>query len=162
NAREPRRRLLDLEAALVRRALDVVLDLFLLPLHLGERLLAPRLELLALERARDLLARAREEIVEIAAQVAPAAGGQAQPARTAGLGQVGRVGGGTRRRPPGRDALQEVHDRAPPAGAGGARQEQVVAGRGDVEAEVDRVERAVLADRAVQRRYVGGRLERQR
>jgi hypothetical protein len=66
------------------------------------------------------------------------------------------------RRAPGSRALQEVQDRALPAGAGGARQEEVVAGRADVEAEVDRVKRAILADRAVQRRHLGGRLERQR
>jgi hypothetical protein len=48
----------------------------LLALHLGERLLATSLELLAFERARDLLARARQQVVETAAQVAAAPGGQ--------------------------------------------------------------------------------------
>jgi hypothetical protein len=45
-------------------------------LHLRERLLATNLELLAFERARDLLARARQQFVEIAAQGAAAPGGQ--------------------------------------------------------------------------------------
>ena len=57
---EPRRRLLDLEAALACFALDLRADLLLSALHFGERLLAASLELLALERARDLLARVRE------------------------------------------------------------------------------------------------------
>ena len=76
NADEPRRRLLDLKAALARGTLDLLEDLLLLALDLAERLLAASLELLALERARDLLTCAREQFVEIAPQVAAAPRGQ--------------------------------------------------------------------------------------
>src|SRR5262249_11748075 len=120
HADDPRRGLLDLKAALSCRALDLLADLLLSPLHLGERLLAAGLELLALERARDLLTGGRQPFVEIAAQVAAAAGGQQQRARMLRLGEVVRVDEVSGRRPPAGRTLQEVQDRALPARAGGA------------------------------------------
>jgi hypothetical protein len=68
----------------------------------------------------------------------------------ADIDPIGRRGLG------GRELAQEVMDGALAARPGGASDEEVIAGRANLQAEGKRVERAGLTDRALQRGDIGG------
>ena len=162
DAHETRRRLLDGKPPLARRPLHLIADVLAAALHLGQRVLAAALELLALKRTRDVVLGEAQKFVEIGAQRPTTARRQAKRLRPLGLDEVVNVDDVVRHGAASGDPLEVVEHRALTAGAGRAGEEQVVAGGADLQAEVDRLQSSHLADRAAQRGNVRGGLEGQR
>jgi hypothetical protein len=113
----------------------------------------------ALERSRDLGSRGRDEGVHGPPELGPPARREPDRVRPVGRREVEDVDPVVGRRTLSGDALEVIADRRHPAGAGRSGHEQVVAVRRHLEAELDRVERARLADRPGKRLDLGRGLE---
>src|SRR5581483_3656864 len=104
-------------------------------------------------------AHVRDEIVDVMAELVPEPRGQAQRARPRGLAEVEHVAPVPRRRARRGDPLELHPQLRHPPGARRPRDVQVVTVRLDAEAEVHRVDRAILPHGALDGPQVGGRPE---
>ncbi len=160
--RDPDRRHLELEALLARERAQLLDEPLALLRHVGDRFALPSLVVLALEHTGDLTLRGPEQLLHVARQPASLARGERDRLRAVGLGEVVHVHPVVRARLRLGEAPEVVAYGAQPAGPGRAGDEEVVAERLDLEAELDRGERARLADRADERLDLPRRVERER
>src|SRR5581483_10195496 len=152
---DPGGRLAHGEAAVLREAVELVLERRPPLADLARELALAALVLLALEGARELALDRLDEAVHGARQAGSVPGRERDRAGAVGRGEVVDVDPVGRGRHPRRAGLEGVEHGGEAAGAGLARDEDVEAAPVDGEPEFDRVERPRLADRPDQRLDLG-------
>ena len=145
------RRLLHGQSLLAQALVQLLLYLFALCDEGAQQFVSPSVVLFALEGFWQLAAKLLDGFLEVAREQRSPAGGQPQSHRLVGLGEVVDVAPVRGRRLGGRPFGQEARDNVLAAGAGIAGHKNVVALRTDLEAELQGLDRPVLADDFPQR-----------